>query len=73
MSSNRRIFLAPRNVKKWEKFGHIVIRFDEMVWPSGPTNGVLSSCQDFMQNPKNQLVTQSLRPHTQTVLVVPQM
>jgi len=31
MSSNRRKILSSRNPKKWEKFGHIVIRFAEMV------------------------------------------
>jgi hypothetical protein len=26
-----RNFLSSRNVKKWEKFGHIVIRFEENI------------------------------------------
>ena len=31
-----------RNVKKWEKFGHIVIRFAEMVWGPEPPQGLAS-------------------------------
>jgi len=35
--------LKPRNVKKWEKFGHIVIRFEGLDRDLGHNGRLLSS------------------------------